>query len=213
MEGSVKTKSLLTTIAAALLSGSAFCGLPHDVSQIALQGQYKGHLQDVWYDGGDFLYWAHTLDLQKTDLSGRIVKHAKVEGHHAGIEVRDGRVYVAVCPMQSTTNGKTTPDCRVTINEYDADTLKLLKRNVTDINDRSGSLAILEDGTFLVGCLRPQDIKPTQVRFHHLDRDYRLIRSYVLDDVPVVLGIEVIKVRKDGIYLCMYNFDDKLPYD
>lgn len=209
----MKAKSLLTTIAAALLSGSAFCGLPHDVSQIALQGQYKGHLQDVWYDGGGFLYWAHTLDLQKTDLSGRIVKHAKVEGHHAGIEVRDGRVYVAVCPMQSTTNGKTTPDCRVTINEYDADTLKLLKRNVTDINDRSGSLAILEDGTFLVGCLRPQDIKPTQVRFHHLDRDYRLIRSYVLDDVPVVLGIEVIKVRKDGIYLCMYNFDDKLPYD
>ena len=166
-----------------------------------------GHLQDVWYDGGNTLYWAHTGELYRTDLEGRVLAKANVEGHHAGLQARDGRLFVAVCPMQNTTGGRTTPECRVTIGEYDAETLKLVKMHRTDICDRSGSLAILDDGTFLVGCLRPGDIKPTQVRFHHLDRDFKLIRSYVLDDVPVMLGIEVIRRRGDEFFLGVYGRD------
>ena len=157
------------------------------VGSIRLDGDYAGHLQDVWFDG-KAIYWAHTRALVKTDLSGNILTKADVKDHHAGLEVRDGKVFVAVCVMQWKTGGKTLPDSRVTINVYDAESLKLLESHVTDINDRSGSLAILEDGSFLVGCLRPQDITKTQVRFHHVDRNYKLIKSYVLDNVPVKLG-------------------------
>ena len=196
-------KKILAALLATAAS-AAFAKLP-DVNEIVLEGDYEGHLQDVWYDGKDTLYWAHTEDLLKTDLSGRVLKRAKVEGHHAGIELKDGRLFIAVCIMQNKTGGKTTPECRVTVGEYDAETLDLVKMHVTDIHDRSGSLAILADGTFAVGCLRPQDISKSQVRFHHLDRDFKLIESRVLDNVPVKLGIEVIKRRGDDLYLNMYG--------
>ena len=186
-----------------LLAGHAASGAMPDAEVIRLPGEYRGHLQDVWHDGKS-LYWAHTLDLIKTDLSGRILAKASVEGHHAGLEVRNGKVYVAVCAMQSKTGGKTLPESRVTVNVYDAETLKLLEEHVTDINDRSGSLCILDDGTFLVGCLRPQDITSAQVRFHHLDRNFKLIKSHVLDDVPVKLGIETIKLHDGHFYLNHY---------
>lgn len=174
-----------------------------DSGEIMLEGEYRGHLQDVWR-AGKYIYWAHTSQLLKTDMSGRILAKADVKEHHAGIEVRDGKVYVAVCTLQSKTGGKTLPESRVTVNVYDAETLKLLEEHVTDVNDRSGSLAILDDGTFLVGCLRPPDITATQVRFHHLDKDFKLIKSYVLDDVPVKLGIETIKLHGGFYYLNMY---------
>ena len=185
--------------------------------EVVLQAKpAKGHLQDVCFDGKGSVYWAHTREIYKTDLSGRVLAKADVEGHHAGLEVRKGRLYVAVCPMQGTTGGKTTSDCRVTVGEYDAETLSLVKMHVTDINDRAGSLAILEDGTFLVGCLRPQDIAPSQVRFHHLDADFKLIKSHVLDNVPVELGIEVIKRVGSDFFLNCYGTDKDgkpLPFD
>ena len=172
--------------------------------EIRLGGDYAGHLQDVWREG-DCLYWAHTLALVKTDLSGNVLAKTDVDEHHAGLEVKDGKVYVAVCDMQNKTGGKTLPDSRVTVKVYDAETLKLLESHVTNINDRSGSLSILEDGTFLVGCLRPPDISKTQVRFHHLDGNFKLIKSYVLDNVPVPLGIETIKQHNGYFYLNHYT--------
>ena len=178
-----------------------------DVREITLEGEYRGHLQDVWSDGGKYIYWAHTKDLLKTDLEGRVLKDVKVEEHHAGLDGKDGRLFVAVCPMQGKTKGKTTPECRVTVCEYDMETLDLIERHVTDINDRAGSLVILKDGTFLVGCLRPQDITRSQVRFHHLDRDFRLIATHVLDNVPVKVGIETLKRKGDSVYLGFYGWD------
>ena len=175
-----------------------------NVDAIRLGGDYECHLQDVYFNG-KALYWAHTLALVKTDLSGNILAKVDVKDHHAGLEVRDGKVFVAVCAMQGKTGGKTLSDSRVTINVYDAETLKLLESHVTDINDRSGSLAILEDGTFLIGCLRPPDITKTQVRFHHLDRNFKLLKSYVLDNVPVELGIETIKRHNGYFYLSHYT--------
>lgn len=189
------------------LSGCRMLGIGYefpDTEKIELQGTYKGHLQDVWYADGN-IWWAHTQQILRTDMTGKILQRADVEGHNAGCEVKDGKLYVAVCIMQGKTKGKTTPECHPQINVYDAMTLKLLEKHVLeDVVDRSGSLAILEDGSFVIGCLRPQDISPTQVRFHHLTPDFKLIKSYVLDNVPVKLGIEVIKRHGDDLYLCCY---------
>ena len=203
----------LTALASALLCWAAAGGtnavsrvaLP-DVPQIVLEGEHSGHLQDVWYDGHGHLYWSVTRSIAKTDLTGRILAQSEyIDDHQGGLEVRNGRLYTAACMQHKKCGGKTTPECRVTVREYDAETLKPIAAHVTDINDRAGSLAILDDGTYVVGCLRPQDLQDAQVRFHHLDRNFKLIKTYVLDNVPVLLGIEVIKKKGQFLYLCLYG--------
>jgi len=179
-------------------------GMP-DTDRIELEGDYAGHLQDVWWDGGTNIWWAHTRQILRTDLAGKVVARADVDGHNAGCEVRDGVLYVAVCSMQNKTGGKTTPECRLQVNEYDAATLALKTRHVLPVNDRAGSLAILPDGSFVVGCLRPQDISPSQVRLHRLSRDFQLVKTVVLDNVEVKLGIETIKYRDGELFLSMYK--------
>jgi hypothetical protein len=171
--------------------------------EINLEGRYVGHLQDVWSNSKGTLWWAQTHQILKTDLTGKILAKAEVEGHNAGCEVADGVLYVAVCPdLRGPQHGA----C-LQVNEYDADSLKLLKKHLLkDVPDRAGSLCILPDGTFLVGCLRPKDILKSQVRFHRLSKDFKLISSHIVDDLGMVrLGIEVIKRRGDDVFLFMYE--------
>ena len=193
----------ICSIGLALRAGCATVKMPGN-GRVELPGTHPNHLQDVWREG-KHLYWMQTQVMFKTDLEGNILVRKPVEGHHAGCEVRDGKLYVAVCEMQTKTKGRTTKDARVQINEYDADTLELLKKHVVDINDRSGSFCFLPDGTCLVGCLRHGELRPDQVRFHHLDRNFRLIKSYVLDNVNVKLGIEIIRRHGDSYYLFLYK--------
>ena len=186
-----------------LLAGAACGAQAGDV--IPLEGDYAGHLQDVWKTG-ETLWWAHTDVLVKTDLEGRILASAQVGGHHAGLEVKDGRLFTAVCAYNGEPRGETTPDCHVMIGEYDADTLARVRMHVLDINDRAGSFCFLADGTCLVGCLRHPALQPTEVKFHHLDRAFRLIRTHVIDvGQEVALGIEVIRRVGNDVYLFPYG--------
>lgn len=191
---------VLTLATAAVLSTCCAEG-----QTIELEGEYPGHLQDVWMSSNT-IWWAHTQYLVKTDRNGRIVRKAEVGGHHAGCEVKDGRLYSAVCAFNGEPRGKTTPDCHVMIGEYDAETLARIDMHVLDINDRAGSFCFLEDGSFLVGCLRHPSLKPTEVKFHHIGKDYKLIKTHVVDvGQPVKLGIEVIRRFGDDIYLFIYG--------
>ena len=190
----------LTVATAAILS--TCCA---DDLTINLEGEYPEHLQDVWMTSNT-IWWAHTKYLVKTDRNGRIVRKENVGGHHAGCEVKDGRLYSAVCAFNGEPRGRTTPDCHVMIGEYDAETLARIDMHVLDINDRAGSFCFLEDGTFLVGCLRHPSLKPTEVKFHHIGKDYKLIKTHVVDvGQPVKLGIEVIRRFGDDIYLFIYG--------
>ena len=178
---------------------------PESEDVISLEGTYPGHLQDVWTDA-DTIWWAHTRHLVKTDRNGHILTQADVGGHHAGCEVRDGRLYSAVCAFNGEPRGATTPECHVMVGEYDAETLQRIEMHVLDINDRAGSFCFLEDGTFLVGCLRHPSLKPTEVKFHHVSRDYKLIKTHVVDlGKPVQLGIEVIRRYGNDVYLFIYG--------
>ena len=176
-----------------------------DVDKVELEGEYSGHLQDVCRDKAGYIYWAHTSCILKTDMRGKVLVKAAVEGHNAGCEVKDGILYVAVCPMQNKTGGQTTPECRLQINEYDTETLALRAKHVLPVNDRAGSLAILEDGSFVVGCLRPKDILSSQARFHHVGRDFSLKSTHLLENVNVRLGIEVIKRTGDTLFMMLYG--------
>lgn len=181
----------------------AFCAW--GVEQVELEGTYPGHLQDVWIEDGT-IWWAHTQFLLKTDLDGKIITKAEVGGHHAGLEVRNGRLYSAVCAYNGEPRGETTPQCHVMVGEYDANTLKRITMHVLDINDRAGSLCMLVDGTYLIGCLRHPTLKPSEVKFHHVDKNFKLIKTHIIDvGFPVVLGIEVIRRYGDGLYLFIYE--------
>ena len=175
------------------------------VREIRLEGSYPNHLQDIWMSG-ETIWWAHTDFLLKTDRTGHILKKANVLGHHGGCEVKDGRLYSAVCAFNGEPRGATTPECHVMIGEYDAETLERIDMHVLDINDRAGSFCFLEDGTFLVGCLRHPSLKPSEVKFHHIGKDYGLIGTHVIEvGSPVKLGIEVIRRYGDDIYLFVYG--------
>lgn len=170
---------------------------------IVLEGDYPNHLQDVWIADGT-IWWAHTDWLIKTDLSGHIIAQAQVGGHHAGLEIRNGRLYTAVCAWNGEPRGETDATCHLWIGEYDADTLACVEMHQIDVNDRAGSLCILDDGSFLVGCLRHPALAPTEVKFHHLDASYNLIKTHVVDvGQNVTLGIETIHRDGEAIYLFM----------
>lgn len=184
-----------------LLLGMCFAWAVPAADRITLEGDYGGHLQDVWREGST-LWWAHTETLVKTDLEGRILASAYVGGHHAGLEIKDGRLYTAVCAYNGEPRGETTPACHVMVGEYDAESLAQIKMHVLDINDRAGSFCFLADGTCLVGCLRHPALGSTEVKFHHLDRDFRLIRTHVIDVGRTInLGIEVIRRVGNDVYL------------
>ena len=190
--------------AARQASGTGTGQMP-DVAEIVLPGEYSGHLQDVWWGGDEYLYWAHTWDIIKTDLSGSIVTQAVVEGHNAGCQVKNGKLYVAVCPTSNKSIVDWGPNSRLQVNEYDANTLELLATHVMPANDRAGSLAVLDDGSFVVGCLRPGDITASQVRFHHVSTDFTILSSHLVDGLNIEMGIETIKRYGNSLFLMCYG--------
>lgn len=196
----MKLKALLAVHAALCLL--ACSGKEADIQ---LEGKYPGHLQDVFMSSNS-IWWAHTEYLLKTDRSGHIVANAEVGGHHAGLEVKDGRLYTAVCAFNGEPRSRTTPQCHVMVGEYDAETLTRIKMHVLDINDRAGSFCFLEDGTALIGCLRHPSLSPTEVKFHHVGKDFQLIKTHIIDvGTKIPLGIEVIKRIGNSVYLFMYK--------
>lgn len=168
---------------------------------ILLEGSYPGHLQDVFISG-DSIWWAHTEYLVRTGRDGKVVRRSEVGGHHAGLAVKDGRLYVAVCAYNGEPRWRTTDACHVMVGEYDAWTLERIKMHVLEINDRAGSFCIMPDGSYLIGCLRHPSLKSTEVKFHHVDDDFKLIGTHVIDaGIPIELGIEVMRCEGDEIYL------------
>lgn len=194
-----------------LLSLATLCGcvtgavgqLP-DIVELAT-GKYGGHLQDVTRDG-DFLYWAHTRTILKTDLGGKVLASVRDPDHNAGCQVKDGRLYVAVCTKGGVIRPEDREEYKLQINVYDAGDLHLIeKRVVEEASDRAGSLAILPDGSFIVGCLRPPDVRSDQIRFYHLSSEFKVLSRQEIGDMPIRLGIEVIKYHRGDLWLFSYG--------
>lgn len=168
-------------------------------------GKYGGHLQDVTRDG-DFLYWAHTRTILKTDLSGKVLASVRDPDHNAGCQVWRGKLYVAVCTRGGIIRPEDREKYRLQINVYDAGDLHLLEKKVIEnAFDRAGSLAILPDGSFVVGCLRPPDVRADQIRFYHLSPEFKMLSCREINDMPIRLGIEVIKYHRGDLWLFSYG--------
>ena len=170
-------------------------------------GEYGGHLQDVCRDG-KFLYWTHTRTILKTGFDGRIVARAEDSDHNAGCRVKDGRLYVAVCKRGGRIPLADREEYQLQINIYDAGDLHLIEKKViAGAFDRAGSLEILPDGSFVIGCLRPPEVASDQVRFYHLSEDFKVLSRHEIDRMPVRFGIENIKYYGGRLYCFIYDGD------
>ena len=201
----MKIKTVTTAILAAAMIG---CGVQTPPETIALEsGEYGGHLQDVCRDG-KFLYWTHTYTILKTGFDGRIVARVADPDHNAGCRVKDGRLYVAVCKRGGRIPLEDREKYRLQVNIYDAEDLHLIEKKVIEgAFDRAGSLEILPDGSFVIGCLRPPEVAEDQVRFYHLTEDFKVLSRHEIDRMPVRLGIENIKYYDGRLYCFIYDGD------
>ena len=199
--GSVAALGLISVLCGCVTGAGA--RLP-DVVELE-PGKYGGHLQDVTRDG-EFLYWAHTRTILKTDLSGKVLASVRNPDHNAGCQVRDGKLYVAVCTRGGVIRPEDREKYKLQINVYDAGDLRLIeKRVIENASDRAGSLAILPDGSFIIGCLRPPDVRADQVRFYHLSPEFKVLSRHEIGDMPIPLGIEVIKYHRGDLWLFSYG--------
>ena len=72
--GNIIVDSVKTAVLVFAASFAVNClagGMP-DADRIELEGDYAGHLQDVWWDGGTNIWWAHTHQILRTDLAGKV---------------------------------------------------------------------------------------------------------------------------------------------
>ncbi|MBQ7189555.1 MAG: hypothetical protein IJR99_09100 [Kiritimatiellae bacterium] len=188
-------------VAGALMGAAVLHAAMPDVQQINCPGTFTGHLQDVCTDG-EFLYWAHTVAIVKSDLTGKQVARVEVPEHNAGIAALDGLLYVAVCPLADLDHPKQDYPVQVWI--YDAKTLALKEKKVLPQKDRAGSLAVTPNG-FIVGCLRGKNLTKRQVRVHLYDRQFKYIESRIIECPRIInLGTEVIKYRDGHYWFAMY---------
>ena len=140
-------------------------------SWIVCEGTYGGHLQGVATDGLS-LYWSHTVQLVKTDLSGKILQQVSVPDHHGDLTLHDGKVFVAVeLGKFNKPPGASDPWVYV----YDAESLEMLSRHlVPELVHGSGGIAY-NDGKFIIVGGLPGDHEQNYVfvydeAFHFLKR-------------------------------------------
>ena len=120
---------------------------------IECEGVYGGHLQGVATDGR-FIYWSHTVQLVKTDLTGKVMHRMDVASHHGDLTYHDGKVFVAVeLGSFNRPPGESDPWVYV----YDGASLKFItKYHVAELVHGCGGIAYHDGRFILVGGL-PED--------------------------------------------------------
>ena len=73
--------------------------------EIICEGIYPQHLQDLCRGEDGSLYWCFTNRLIKTDAQGNFLRGIAVDGHHGGLTVRDGLLYVSTCYINDWSRG------------------------------------------------------------------------------------------------------------
>ena len=153
-------------------------------SWIVCEGSYDGHLQGVATDG-TALYWSHTVQLVKTDLSGKIIRQVSVPNHHGDLTLHDGKVYVAVEFGEfNEPPGASDPWIYV----YNAASLELLnKHHVPELVHGAGGIAY-NNGKFVVVGGLPGNHEQNYV--FEYDEGFNFQKRHVLHSKQTKLGIQ-----------------------
>lgn len=166
------------------------CGNTNTVSQfrreVVCPGSYGGHLQGVAIDETNAIYWSFTVDLVKTDSTGKILRKINVPTHHGDLVCHDGKVYVAV-NLGEFNQEPGKADSWIYV--YDADDLKLLtKHKVPELVHGAGGMAY-HDGRFIVVGGLPEGYQENYA--YEYDQNFRFIKRHVIHDTGyTIFGIQ-----------------------
>ena len=182
----------------------AFSGLTcfgEPVASIDCEGSYGGHLQGIATDG-ESLFWSHTVQLVKTDLSGRVLKRVDVSNHHGDLTCHDGEIYVAVELGQFN---RLPGESRPWIYVYHADTLELLRSHaVPELVHGCGGIAYREDaGRFIVVGGLPTGFDDNFL--YEYDQSFRFIRRHRIPSGYTSLGIQTAAFFDDHWWFGCYG--------
>jgi endonuclease/exonuclease/phosphatase family metal-dependent hydrolase len=176
--------------------------LPPNETWIECDGVYGGHLQGIATDG-NFIYWSHTIQLVKTDLSGNVLSKLEVANHHGDLTYHEGKVFVAVeLGSFNRPAGESDPWVYV----YDGENLAFLsKHQVPELVHGCGGIACHNGQFVLVGGL-PGDHQKNYL--FEYDETFQFLNCNVLPTGQTRLGIQTAGYMDDHWWLGCYGSPD-----
>lgn len=152
---------------------------------VTCDGDYAKHLQGVCRDDRGDLFWSFTVDLVKTDASGKVLKKVPVVDHHGDLCFRDGKIYVAV-NLGKFNDPKGNADSWVYV--YDSKSLKeIAKHAVPEVFHGAGGMDSRDGHFFVVGGL-PDGVEKNYV--YEYDETFRFMKKHIVESGWTHLGIQ-----------------------
>lgn len=198
-------KSILSKVAKVLAVASlglvSACATFFSADKVVCEGTYGGHLQGVATDG-ESVYWSFTVEVVKTDLSGRILATSGAVPRHQGdCCVKDGVLYVAVNlgKFNQETQGVSE------VWAYDTRTLQVKRTwKLPEMGHGAGGMTYAGDRFFVIGGL-PATHERNYV--YEYDADFHFVKRHDLQTGFTLMGIQTAAFEDGrflfGIYGCV----------
>ncbi|MBT6005272.1 MAG: hypothetical protein HOG79_06105 [Prolixibacteraceae bacterium] len=169
---------------------------------ISYSKNYDGHLQGLASDFDTFIFWSHTKQLVKTDLTGNILKVIDVPFHHGDLEFYKGQIFVAV------NFGKFNEEPGLAdswVHVYNADDLSFSKKYpVPEVVHGAGGIAIHDEKVMIVGGL-PEDGNYDVNFIYEYNLSFNLQKIHELASGFTYKGIQTACYFKDYWYFACYG--------
>lgn len=167
-------------------------------AEIVCEGAYGGHLQGVCTDGTN-IWWSFTVEIVRTDLSGKVLATRKARAHQGDLCVKGGLVYVAA--NHGRFNTENLADSWV--EAYDAATLEPKKAwKLPEVPHGAGGMTWKGDRFYVVGGLPPTH---TKNYVYEYTADFKFVKRHDLETGYTVLGIQTASWEGDRFLFGIYG--------
>ncbi len=168
--------------------------------EIICEGIYPQHLQDLCRGEDGSLYWCFTNRLIKTDAQGNFLRGIAVDGHHGGLTVRDGLLYVSTCYINDWSRGADYSEIFV----YNPEDLSFVKK--IPFPDATGidGIEATPDGFAVAPFELLNDPSPLKWVYEYTP-DFQLIAKHAVPVGQTYAGVQSLKATRDGYLLGCYG--------
>ncbi len=167
--------------------------------EITCEGTYPQHLQDLCRGADGSLYWSFTNRLIKTDAGGNFLCGIAVPGHHGGLTIRDGLLYVSVCYITDWSKGADYSEILV----YRPEDLAFVKKY--PFSDAKGIDGIVNTPAGFAVAPDFNDPEAEVNWVYEYTSDFELIARHAVPTGPTYAGVQSIKATENGYLLGCYD--------
>lgn len=167
---------------------------------VTCEGVYPQHLQDLYRDADGSLYWSFTNRLIKTDSKGNFLCGIAVPGHHGGLTIRDGLLYVAVCYITDWSKGADYSEIFV----YRPENLEFVKKYPFPDAKGIDGIEKTPDGFAIAPDTDDPDAEENWV--YEYTPEFKLIAKHAIHTGPTYTGVQSIKATENGYLLACYDY-------